>query len=88
VTYVIGAACVADYSCVEACPVDCIHPGPDESGFDTAEQLYIDPASCIDCGACAEACPVDAAFHIESLPTSERHYAQVNADYFDAVSGG
>ena len=42
------------------CPVDCIHPTPDEPGFDEAEQLYIDPEECIDCDACVEACPVDA----------------------------
>ena len=50
------AACVADYSCVEVCPADCIAPRPHEPGFDAAEQLYIDPATCIDCAACVDAC--------------------------------
>jgi NAD-dependent dihydropyrimidine dehydrogenase PreA subunit len=62
VTYTINEPCIAekDSSCVEVCPVDCIHPTPDEPGFAEAEQLYIDPAECIDCDACVEACPVDA----------------------------
>jgi ferredoxin len=82
VLYVIGAACIADYSCVEACPVDCIHPQPDEPDFERAEQLYIDPAHCIGCDACIEACPVDAVYAAEALPEHLRHYEQVNADYF------
>ena len=60
--YVINEPCIGtmDTSCVEVCPVDCIHPTRDESDFDQHEQLYIDPAECIDCDACVEACPVDA----------------------------
>ena len=40
-TYVINEPCIAtkDTSCVEVCPVDCIHPTPDEPGFDAANQL-------------------------------------------------
>jgi NAD-dependent dihydropyrimidine dehydrogenase PreA subunit len=51
-----------DLSCVEVCPVDCIHPtqGTDP-GFDDETQLYIDSEECIDCDACMEACPVDAS---------------------------
>ncbi len=58
-TYVINEPCIGakDTSCVEVCPVDCIHPTPDEPGFEEAEQLYIDPEECIDCDACVEACP-------------------------------
>src|SRR5438067_11404821 len=60
--YVIAEPCIGtkDNSCVEVCPVDCIHPTPDEPGYDQAEMLYIDPEECIDCDACVEACPVDA----------------------------
>ena len=54
-SYVIAAPCVADYSCVEVCPVDCISPMPDESGFEAATQLYINPELCVDCDACREA---------------------------------
>jgi ferredoxin len=61
-TYVINEPCIGvkDVSCTEVCPVDCIHPTPDEPGFAEAEQLHIDPEECIDCDACVEACPVDA----------------------------
>ena len=58
--HVITQSCSSDGSCVYACPVNCIHPSPDEPGFATAEMLYIDPAACVDCGACGRACPVGA----------------------------
>ncbi|HET9593067.1 MAG TPA: ferredoxin, partial [Solirubrobacterales bacterium] len=50
-TYVIAEPCIGqkDNSCVEVCPVDCIHPTPDEADYDNVEQLYIDPDECIDC---------------------------------------
>src|SRR6185503_5787039 len=62
--YVIAEPCIGtkDNSCVEVCPVDCIHPTPDEPDYDKVEMLYIDPEECIDCDACVEACPVDACF--------------------------
>ena len=45
-TYIIAEPCVdiKDRSCVDVCPVDCIHE------FDRL--LVIDPEECIDCGAC------------------------------------
>ena len=58
--HVITQNCCNDAACVAACPVGCIHPMPDEPGYDTAEMLYIDPEVCIDCGACVAMCPVDA----------------------------
>jgi NAD-dependent dihydropyrimidine dehydrogenase PreA subunit len=81
-TYVIAGACIADYSCVEACPVDCIHPMPDETGYATTEQLYIDPKSCIDCGACVEACPVDTVFPADDLPDRWAHFKAINEEHF------
>ena len=68
--YVIAEPCIGqkDNSCVEVCPVDCIHPTPDEPDYDKVEQLYIDPEECIDCDACVEACPVDACFAEDQLP--------------------
>ena len=71
-TYVITGSCVKDDSCIEVCPVDCIHPKPGASDFETAEQLYIDPEVCIDCDACVEACPVDAIFPEAETPRSTR----------------
>ena len=58
--HVITQSCCSDGSCVFACPVNCIHPSPDEPGFATSEMLYIDPVACVDCGACVSACPVGA----------------------------
>jgi len=71
-TYVIAEPCIGtkDNSCVEVCPVDCIHPTPDEPDYDEVEMLHIDPDECIDCDACVEACPVDACFAETSCPRS------------------
>ena len=43
--YVIAEPCIGtkDTACVDACPVDCIHPKKDEEAFATEEMLYIDP---------------------------------------------
>ena len=82
--YVIAEPCIdtKDNSCVEVCPVDCIHPTPDEPDYDQVKQLYIDPEECIDCDACVEACPVDACFAEDQLPDEWQPYIQINADYF------
>ena len=80
--YVIAAPCVSDFSCVEICPVNAIHPDPSSPGFEVAEQLYIDPGSCINCGACVEACPVSAIYEAGNLPARWRHYAEINRQYF------
>ena len=82
--YVINEPCIGtkDTSCVEVCPVDCIHPTPDEPGFDEAEQLYIDPEECIDCDACVEACPVDAITPEDMVPPEWQHYIERNAAYY------
>jgi ferredoxin len=86
-TYVIAEPRIGvkDNSCVEVCPVDGIHPTPDEPGHADAEQLYIDPEECIDCDACVEACPVDAIFAEDQLPAEWRHFSQLNADYYRSM---
>ena len=81
-TYVITGSCIKDDSCIEVCPVDCIHPKPGDPDFESAEQLYIDPVECIDCDACVEACPVDAIFAEDQLPEEWLRFTQINADYF------
>lgn len=83
-SFVITAPCVADYSCVEICPVNCISPGPDDKNFDKVEQLFIDPTVCIDCGVCVKACPVDAIYKAELLPEKWKHYKDINAQYFQS----
>jgi ferredoxin len=80
--YVIAAPCVADYSCLDVCPADCIRPRPDDPEFETTEQLYIDPASCIDCEACVPACPVAAIYEQSRLPKQWAEYMNINADFF------
>jgi ferredoxin len=86
--YVIAEPCIGtkDNSCVEVCPVDCIHPTPDEPDYDAVEMLYIDPEECIDCDACVEACPVDACFAEDQVPDEWQKYIEVNAQYY--ASGG
>lgn len=81
-TFVITPPCVADYSCVEACPVDAISPTPDEPGFDAASQLFINPDRCIDCEACLEACPVGAIFAEADVPERWHGAKRDNAHYF------
>ncbi len=83
-TYVITQPCIGvkDASCVDVCPVDCIHPTQSEAEFDSAEQLYINPDECIDCGACEPACPVTAIFEESSTPEEWKQYIKINADFF------
>ena len=81
-TYVIVGSCIKDDSCIEVCPVDCIHPKPGAADFETAEQLYIDPEVCIDCDACVEACPVDAIFPDFDVPEKYDYALDLNAEFF------
>ncbi len=78
-TYVITSACidVTDQSCVDVCPVDCIHF---EEGVDS--MLYVDPDECIDCGACEPACPVSAIFAEDDVPPGETVFTEVNRLWF------
>jgi ferredoxin len=84
VPYVIAEPCIGtkDNSCVEVCPVDCIHPTEDEPGFDESDQLFINPEECIDCDACVEACPVDACFAEDQLPAEWERYRERNAGFY------
>ena len=83
-TYVITEPCIGtkDTSCVEVCPVDCIHPTPEDPDFQAADMLFIDPEECIDCDACVEACPVDAIFAQDQVPAEWEHYTAMNAEYY------
>ncbi|MBA5849331.1 4Fe-4S binding protein [Gordonia amicalis] len=86
--HVVTQACCGDASCVYACPVNCIHPTPEEPDFGIAEMLYIDPATCVDCGACVSACPVGAIVPGHRLPDGQERFAEVNAlQYRDTVDG-
>ena len=82
--YVIAAPCVGvkDTACVDACPVDCIHPGRGEASFAESQQLYIDPDNCICCGACVPVCPTTAIFLAEDIPPQWKEYVQINAERY------
>jgi NAD-dependent dihydropyrimidine dehydrogenase PreA subunit len=75
VTFVITQPCIdtTDQSCVEVCPVDCIHF---EEGTD--RMLYINPVECIDCGACQPACPVTAIFPEAEVPPDQQAFTAIN----------
>jgi ferredoxin len=93
VAYIIAEPCIGtkDTACVDACPVDCIHPKKDTQyedgrpGFQEVDQLFIDPVECIDCGACVPVCPVSAIFALDDLPEKWHSYIEKNASY---VEGG
>ena len=87
--YVIAEPCIGtkDNSCVEVCPVDCIHPTPDEPDYDNVKQLYIDPEECIDCDACVEACPVDAIYPGFDVPEKDADSIELNALFFTERAG-
>ena len=78
-TFVITQPCidVKDQSCVDVCPVDCIHF--DE---DTDRLLYIDPVECIDCGACEPVCPETAIFDEGDVPEDQQHFIEINALWY------
>jgi ferredoxin--NADP+ reductase len=85
--HVITQSCCSDGSCVYACPVNCIHPTPDEPGFATAEMLYIDPAACVDCGACVSACPVEAIAPDTRLEAKQLPFVALNAAFYPEPEG-
>lgn len=83
-SHYITEPCIAtkDASCVDVCPVDCIHPRPDEPGFAQAEMLFINPAECIDCGLCVDECPVQAIYAEDAVPAPWARFVQLNVNYF------
>ncbi len=79
VTYIITEPCidVKDKSCVEVCPVDCIH--------ETNRMLVIDPEECIDCGACEPECPVEAIFPEDAVPDKWQPFIRINYAHAEGV---
>jgi NAD-dependent dihydropyrimidine dehydrogenase PreA subunit len=77
-TFVITDACidVKDESCVEVCPVDCIHSDEED------RILYIEPEECIDCAVCVSACPVGAIFADDDTPPESAAFLDINALWF------
>ncbi|RME33185.1 MAG: ferredoxin family protein [Gammaproteobacteria bacterium] len=58
--------------CVEVCPVDCFHEGPN--------MLVIDPDECIDCTLCEPECPVEAIVSEEDVPADQKQFIELNAE--------
>jgi len=73
-TYVVTENCIkCKYTdCVEVCPVDCFHEGPNF--------LVIDPEECIDCNLCVAECPAEAIFPEDDVPDSQRRFIALNAE--------
>ncbi|HEX4871985.1 MAG TPA: ferredoxin FdxA [Nevskiaceae bacterium] len=72
-TFVVTENCIkCKYTdCVEVCPVDCFHEGPNF--------LVIDPEECIDCTLCEPECPAEAIFAEDDLPEHQVEFKALNA---------
>ena len=73
-TYVVTETCIkCKYTdCVDVCPVDCFHEGPNF--------LVIDPDECIDCTLCVAECPVEAIYAEDDVPEAQREFIKLNAE--------
>ncbi|HEX5340549.1 MAG TPA: ferredoxin FdxA [Gammaproteobacteria bacterium] len=73
-THVVTDNCIkCKYTdCVEVCPVDCFHAGPNF--------LVIDPEECIDCTLCVAECPAEAIFVEDDVPAGQQHFLAINAE--------
>jgi ferredoxin--NADP+ reductase len=83
--YVITRLCIRAGDCVEACPAECIVPGP--SGDPDWPIFYIDPDGCVDCGACVTECPADAIFPEAEVPAEYMADIEANRRFFDSGPG-
>ena len=73
-TFVVTENCIkCKYTdCVEVCPVDCFHEGPNF--------LVIDPEECIDCSLCEPECPIDAILSEDDLDDNQKKFLKLNDD--------
>ena len=73
-TFIVTENCIkCKYmDCVEVCPVDCFHEGPN--------MLVIDPDECIDCTLCEPECPVDAIYADDEVPSGQEHFLKLNEE--------
>ena len=72
-TFVVLENCIkCKYmDCVDVCPVDCFHEGPNF--------LVIDPEECIDCTLCEPECPVEAICSEDDIPDGQEEFLELNA---------
>ena len=73
-TFVVVENCIKCklMDCVEVCPVDCFHEGPN--------MLVIDPEECIDCTLCEPECPIDAIVSDDEIPKGQENFLELNAE--------
>ncbi|MCK5888311.1 MAG: ferredoxin family protein [Methylococcales bacterium] len=73
-TFVVTENCIKCKftDCVDVCPVDCFHEGPNF--------LVIDPDECIDCTLCEPECPAEAIFAEDELPENQEQFIAINAE--------
>ena len=73
--YVVTEICIkCKYTdCVDVCPVDCFHEGPNF--------LVIDPEDCIDCTLCVAECPANAILAEDDVPATQLHFIGLNAEF-------
>jgi ferredoxin len=73
-TFVVTESCIKCKltDCVEVCPVDCFHEGPNF--------LVIDPEECIDCTLCEPECPVEAIYSEDELHEGQEKFLQINEE--------
>ena len=73
-TYVVTDSCIKCKltDCVEVCPVDCFHEGPN--------MLVIDPEECIDCTLCEPECPVEAICSEDEIAEGQEEFLELNAE--------
>lgn len=73
-TFIVTDSCIkCKYTdCVEVCPVDCFHEGPN--------MLVIDPDECIDCTLCEPECPVEAILSDDDVTEEQQQFIELNAE--------
>ena len=73
-TFVVTENCIKCKftDCVDVCPVDCFHEGPNF--------LVIDPDECIDCSLCEPECPAHAIYSEDEVPPDQQQFIELNKE--------